>query len=97
MGYELDGGFAEYVKIPDMAIQRGNVSALPPEIDFEEAAISELLAAAYNGIKRADIQPGDTVLILGGGPIGQLHNQLARLEGAKRVIVAEPQAAKRGN
>lgn len=95
LGYEVDGGFADFVKIPAAAVKNKNVSKLPNNVSYEEGAISEPLTAAYNGIRRAAIQPGDTVLIIGAGPIGLLHTQLAREQGAGLVIVVEPQALKR--
>lgn len=95
IGYEIDGGFAEYVLIPAKAVVDGNVIKLPPNITWKEAAASEPVAAAYNGIQRAKIRPGDDVVLLGGGPIGLYHAQLARLTGAGRVIVSEPSAERR--
>jgi L-iditol 2-dehydrogenase len=95
LGYELDGGFANFVKIPSDAIAKGNLIALPAAVSYEEAAASEPLTAAYNGIRRSNLQPGQTVLIVGAGPIGLFHTQLAKAEGAGLVAVSEPQAEKR--
>jgi L-iditol 2-dehydrogenase len=95
LGYELDGGFANFVKIPADAIAKGNLIALPVGVSYEEAAASEPLTAAYNGIRRSNLQPGQTVLIVGAGPIGLFHTQLAKAEGAGLVAVSEPQAEKR--
>lgn len=63
---------------------------MPKGLSWEAAAASEPVAAAYNGIQRAKIKPGDDVVILGGGPIGLYHTQLAKLAGAGQVIVSEP-------
>jgi L-iditol 2-dehydrogenase len=95
LGYELDGGFAEYVLIPATAVANGNVSKLPAEVSYEEGAISEPLTAAYNGIKRANVRQGNSVLIVGAGPIGLLHTQLAKIHGARLIIVSEPQTERR--
>ena len=89
LGYEYDGAFAEYVRIPAQAIRNGNVFEIPRNLSYEEAAITEPLAACVNGAERSNMRPGDTVVIVGGGPIGLMHLQLARLYGAQRIIVSE--------
>lgn len=95
IGYQLDGGFAEYIRIPARAVALGCVHALPDGMSHEEAALIEPLACVLNGQNKVGLQQGDTVAILGAGPIGALHVRLARLRGAARVIVSEPNAARR--
>jgi L-iditol 2-dehydrogenase len=95
IGYQLDGGFAEFVRIPARAVALGNVHVMPEGMGFEEAALIEPLACVLNGQNKVALQQGDTVVILGAGPIGVLHVRLARLRGAARVIVSEPNAARR--
>lgn len=95
IGYEIDGAFAEYIRIPARAVEIGNVHALPDHVSFEEAALIEPLACVLNGQNKVALRQGDTVAILGAGPIGTLHARLARLQGAGRVIVSEPNAARR--
>lgn len=95
IGYEFDGAFAEYVRIPAIALQAGNVFRVPAHMDFEAAALAEPLACCINGQRNADIRLGDTVLVLGAGPIGLMHAALARNSGARQVIVSEPSAARR--
>ncbi|MGI6113686.1 MAG: zinc-dependent dehydrogenase [Mahellales bacterium] len=87
LGINLDGGFAEYVKIPEQAIRQGNIIELPDNVSFEEAAINEALSCAYNGFLRCEIKPGDSVLIIGAGPIGIMHAKLAKMAGASKVIM----------
>ncbi|RKY03638.1 hypothetical protein DRP77_05715 [Candidatus Poribacteria bacterium] len=77
------GGFCEY----GVAIAR-NLRRMPESLSFEEAVFAEPLACCINGIERSNIQIGDTVVIIGAGPIGLLHVQLAKHRGA-RVIVSE--------
>lgn len=89
MGYELDGAFAEYVRIPASGVKSGNVFAVPKGLSFEEAALAEPLACVMNGQERVGVRMGDTVAILGAGPIGILHIKLARLSGARLIIVSE--------
>lgn len=95
IGYEIDGGFAEYIRIPARAVELGNVHVLPDHVSHDEAALIEPLACVLNGQNQVSLRQGDTVAILGAGPIGTLHAKLARLRGAGRVIVSEPNAARR--
>ena len=95
IGYEIDGAFAEFIRIPARAIELGNVHRLPDHVTFEEAALIEPLSCVQNGQNKVGLRQGDTVTILGAGPIGTLHAKLARLRGAARVIVSEPNAARR--
>lgn len=89
IGYEYDGGFAEYVRIPAKAMAAGNVYPIPAHLSFEEAALAEPLACCLNGNEISRIGLGDTVLLVGAGPIGLMHLQLARAAGASQVIVSE--------
>ncbi|PGL70998.1 zinc-dependent dehydrogenase [Bacillus sp. AFS055030] len=84
-GISMDGGFAEYMKVPAKAI--GNVVSIPDHISFEEAALIEPFSCAYRAYSAHDTKPGDTVLVIGPGPIGAMHVMLNKLAGA-RVIVA---------
>ncbi len=89
MGYEIDGAFAQYVRIPAFGVKSGNVFAVPNGLSFEEAALAEPLACVMNGQERVGVKMGDAVAILGAGPIGILHIKLARLSGARLIIVSE--------
>ena len=95
MGYHIDGAFAEMVRIPARAVTTGHVHVLPDAMGFDEAALAEPLACVLNGQDRVDLTQGDMVAVLGAGPIGLLHVQLARLRGAYRVIISEPNAQRR--
>lgn len=86
-GITMDGGFAQYVKIPTQAIGQGNVSVLDNEISFAQAALVEPLSCVYNGQKRIHIQPGDDVLVIGAGPIGIMHLMVASLFGASKLFI----------
>ncbi len=95
IGYEIDGAFAEYVRIPSSGVKSGNVFAMPEGLSFAEAALAEPLACVMNGQDRVGVKMGDTVAILGAGPIGILHIKLARLAGARLIIVSEPNPFRR--
>ena len=90
VGVTRDGGFAEYSIVPE-----GQCFALRPETDYETAAMAEPLACCLHGIDRAAIAPGESVCVIGGGTIGLLMVQLARLAGAARVGLSEPVEARR--
>jgi L-iditol 2-dehydrogenase len=88
-GIHINGGFSEYVKIPAKAITHGNVIKLSNSVSFSEAALIEPFSCVYNGFERAQISPGDTVLIQGAGPIGIMHAKLAKMAGASKIIVSD--------
>ncbi len=88
VGFSLDGAFAEYIRVP-APIVRQNAYKIGDGISFEEAALLEPLACAVNGNEAANINLGDTVAIIGSGPIGLIHLQLSRLKGASKIIVTD--------
>ncbi|RSL31450.1 threonine dehydrogenase [Salibacterium salarium] len=89
IGYEFDGGFAEYVKIPSEAVEKGNLLNIPDHVDFSEAVITEPLACCINGLRKSNVKLNDTVVVIGAGPIGLMHVQLAKIAGAGKVYVSE--------
>jgi L-iditol 2-dehydrogenase len=95
IGYELDGAFAEYIRIPAKAVEAGNVFRIPEGLSWEKAALVEPLSCVMNGQELIDVGRGDTVMVLGAGPIGLLHVKLARLAGAHKILVSEPNEARR--
>lgn len=85
IGVNLNGGFAEYNMAPEK-----QVHVLEDDIDYVVGAMAEPLACCIHGVDLATIKAGDTVCIIGGGMIGQLMIQLAKLSGASNVILSEP-------
>lgn len=98
VGITLDGSFAEYMRIPAAAILQGNLIPISKYLDPAVAALIEPFACVLRGQDVLHIQPGDTVLVIGAGPIGTMHIMLAKLRGAAKVIVSEinPERAAKG-
>ena len=88
------GGLAEYIRVPALNVQL-DVLPLPDDLSFEAATLIEPLACCVRGINRSDIQPGDSVLVLGAGSNGLMLAQLAQQRGAIRVIIVDPIAYRR--
>jgi 2-desacetyl-2-hydroxyethyl bacteriochlorophyllide A dehydrogenase len=90
IGVTQNGAFAEYLLVPAAAVAQGNVMPVAAHADTAVLALIEPFACVLHGQDALDIQPGETVLILGAGPIGLMHLLLARLRGAGQVLVSEP-------
>lgn len=88
-GITFDGSFAEYMRIPSGAILQGNIIPIQEDVDPATAALIEPFACVLRGQDKLHIQPGETVLVVGAGPIGVMHVMLAKLRGAGRVLVSE--------
>lgn len=90
VGTTVDGGFAEYVIIREKQVYK-----FAEGLSFIEAAMAEPISCCLHGIDLCDIKSGDTVLVMGGGPIGMIMMQLAKNAGASKVIMSEPVEEKR--
>lgn len=83
-GFEPSGGgFAEYIRVMDWIVARGGVMRIPDGVPFEQAAFVEPVSTCLKGVKLLDLQPDETVLVIGQGPIGILLASLAQRSGAK--------------
>jgi len=89
IGFDIDGAFAEYMNIPEIAIEEGCVHKVAGDISFEEATFTEPLAVVLNSQDRSRVKTGDSVLIIGAGPIGLLQIQVARHNGSSNIMVAD--------
>jgi L-iditol 2-dehydrogenase len=87
LGVQIDGGFAEFVKIPAGAVANGNVTPLADSVSYEEAAANEAFACVYSAFERYGVRPGETVVVIGAGAIGLMHAKLALMSGAAMVIM----------
>lgn len=84
----LWGAYAEYIKVPARMVLI-NMQGIPDGISYEEAAITEPLACVLHGVEQANVKLGDTVAIIGGGPIGLLHLLTVKKMGAGRTIMID--------
>lgn len=87
MGYQFAGSFAEYVLLNKLVVDHGPVHLIPDGVSYAEAALAEPLACVLNAFERTPVQLGDTVVIVGAGPIGCMMIPVARSMGASRIIV----------
>jgi alcohol dehydrogenase/L-iditol 2-dehydrogenase len=83
-GYGVDGAMTEYVRVPERCLHR-----IPASLPFHKAALTEPCCVAYNAVcVNGRVRPGDSVLVIGPGPIGILCAIMAKLSGAGHLIVA---------
>lgn len=90
IGTTVNGGFSEYCTVPASQVYK-----IAESTTFEQAAMAEPVACCVHGIDMCNISCGDTVLVIGGGMIGMIMLQLAKLSGAGKLIMIEPVAEKR--
>ena len=82
----LNGAYAEYILIPERIV-RYNLYSLPSNLSFEESAFLEPLSCVVHGVEEIGVKLGDTVVVLGSGPIGLLFLLLLRQKGARVIVV----------
>src|SRR5271169_5409161 len=88
-GYEPSGGgFSEYVRVMHWIVDRGGVVRIPDDVSFEQASFIEPVNTCMKGVETLRLQPGETVLVIGQGPIGIILSVLARRCGT-RVITSD--------
>lgn len=95
VGYVVDGGLGEYVRVPADGVGAGNLCVAHEDLPSEYLALAEPLSCCVNGHRYIRVGVDDTVLILGSGPIGLFHLQLSLLAGARAVIVSDPSELRR--
>ena len=90
VGYQYDGGFAEYMIVPREVLAVDGMNRIPDGVGFAEASAAEPFACAINAQEQLGIEPGDDVVIFGAGPIGCMHVRIARgVHGAGRIILVD--------
>jgi len=88
IGTHWPGGFAEFIHIPAFVLKRGYLHHIPEGVSLDEACLSEPASSVIAGLERAHFGLGDSILILGDGPIGCLHIEAARALGAAKIIIS---------
>jgi L-iditol 2-dehydrogenase len=83
------GGFADYVSIPAACVRLGVIEQIPHGLDPAFAAICEPIASCINAQDKSQVGLGDTVAIIGTGPVGCMHTSLARARGADKIFIAD--------
>ncbi len=95
VGYDINGGLAEYMLIPREAIDRNQLVKASGDLEPAQLALAEPISCCLNGMDNYRVEVGDVVVILGAGPIGLIHLQLAQIAGAREVVVSDPSATRR--
>jgi L-iditol 2-dehydrogenase len=78
VGYQYDGGFAEYMIVPREVLKVDGLNRIPDNVGYDEASAAEPFACAINAQELLGIEEGDTVVVFGAGPIGCMHIRIAR-------------------
>ncbi|HHY35886.1 MAG TPA: zinc-binding dehydrogenase [Firmicutes bacterium] len=89
VGFEAPSGFSELAFVPVTSVLYGAVFELPPIISSAVASLVEPLACVICGHEKIDVFPGDTVVILGAGPVGCMHGIVSKMRGASQVILVD--------
>jgi len=87
MGYQFAGSFAEYVLLNKMVVNYGPIHKIGEGVGYEEAALAEPLACVLNGLELSQVKLGDTVVVIGAGPIGMMLVEVAMKMGARVLLV----------
>lgn len=80
------GGFSEKFRVPKWNLERGGVLRIPERLDWEVASLVEPLACCVRGLDRVGAREGDTVLVVGAGPVGLMHAMLLGVMGSRAIL-----------
>lgn len=94
LGYQFAGSFAEYVLLNRTVVTHGPVHVIPGHVSFEEAALAEPLGCCLNALELCNIHFGDTLAVIGAGPLGCMLMELGRLMGCTKVIAVNRSRAR---
>lgn len=89
VGYQFQGGFAEYMPLNKLTLTYGPVHKIPDHMSFEEGALAEPLACVLNALELSPVRLGDTVVIIGAGPVGCMIANVARKMGPAKIILVQ--------
>ncbi|SFB00239.1 L-iditol 2-dehydrogenase [Lentibacillus halodurans] len=94
MGYQVDGGFAEYVVLPKQFVQNGSIQKIADTTSYELASLSEPFSCVLSGLEEVDAKPGETAVVYGAGAIGCMYIAALKRMGAANVIAVQRSAAR---
>ena len=94
IGQHWQGGFAEYLAIPPECLALGTIQPIPDGMDFALATLSEPVSSCVHAHEKGATGLGDSVVVIGAGPVGAIHVCLARARGARQVILVDIAAAR---
>lgn len=97
VGYDIDGGLADYWLIPREAVARGQLVKASNKLQPAQLALAEPISCCLSGMDNYRVDVGDVVVIIGAGPIGLIHLQLALVAGAGSVVVSDPSQTRRAS
>lgn len=95
LGYDLDGGIAEYVRVPAQMVALGHLLPVEPTAPAHIRALVEPVACVLNSLESMGVSAGAPFAIVGGGPMGLIHLVAGRFYGAGPILVVEPEAERR--
>jgi len=88
-GYDYNGAFAEYVLVPSRLVKLGNVVKVPEGVSLDEVALTEPLGCSINGVSVLNLEVGESLLIIGAGPMGLMLLSVAKCSGVGKIVVSE--------
>jgi L-iditol 2-dehydrogenase len=83
------GGFADYLAVPAESVRLGTIQRVPEGVDPAHMAITEPISSCINAQIKGEVSMGDTVVIIGSGPVGCIHAILSRIRGADKIFLAD--------
>lgn len=90
LGYAIDGGFSEYIRIPAELVKRGAVVPLPPPLSYDEGALMEPFSCCLSSLRISNIAEGSRVLVIGGGSMGLMHVLALKSLHSAGIIISDP-------
>jgi L-iditol 2-dehydrogenase len=89
VGYQFQGGFAEYLPLNRVTVELGPVHRIPDHMSFEEGALAEPLACVLNALELSPITLGDTAVVIGAGPLGCMMVNVIKKMGPAKIILVQ--------